>query len=1048
MNPQLTQDPSQLAARLKAVVAKRSSVVLGLWGETGIGKSYRLAELRRGLSCQSLGIQASTVALELIRVLRSLDQSRARALPVWAEHLFERLTKGLEVDSSAVLDGVLALLVAVSPVILCVEDLHEVSLERLAWWQDLAQSIKRTRGVGLIVSSRHLPPEPFEAIKLEVMSSDAAKELLEREIGAALPAEALAWIGQRNLGNPLFTLEYFRYLARAGFLWNDISRWRWRVPPDDLLPITVEALIERVLIETATTKVLKQTLEARALLSENVPQALWAAVAELSFEGLEQAQALLESRGLLSGGAFAHPLYRQVVSRGLLPDQRRALARRALTWLEPDNPQAAAEFVTDAELEPDAAVALLERAARASHDKLSSARFLAQAASFASGATRQRLALEAARGLRDLEPESAIRLVQQALEIGDTDPEVVYFLALLLCTQGRKGEADQLMERIPKALQGSSLWLGRRFCLLVEADDFDSASQLLQTQPELLETTEPETAHRLAWHLGIVGDHDQAQRVISKALELPDLNLEQRANLTSDAALILNARGDYLEAEQLFGQALLEYQQAGNQSEVASVLYNRARTLSNLGRFSDMMTDLNQVLHLDAERGQARDYAATQVFIAEQKIEFGDYTQAEEMLLEAREVLRRIDPSFVLVTCEGCLSVLYRSWQPPHGGVLCLKYAHDALRCAQNLGNSPVIFAGSIFAAGAETWQGNKQLGLELAQEALRLALSLEKPKAIALARVSLAYALEGVGELEQARVEYQKAHGLALEARLWLETHKTGLELARLEHNLAAAREHLAWFEQHGLMAGANLARRYFPELASARVSTPLKAPINARLEVLGAMRMVQANRSVPIRGAKRRELLAVLLEARIAGRAEVSQLELIDALYPEASEEDAATAIRQLVFQSRASLGESLILTTANGYALGAVESDAEVFLNNPDLRLWRGAYLEGVLQQNDETVRGALYHALHFKLSASLEMQTSEVVRFSKILLEFDPYNLQAWKLNLQALRAGDNYRGLSKRYLECRAQLSEVGTHLPERWNDFLESDVLNDFVTQA
>ena len=143
--------------------------------------------------------------------------------------------------------------------------------------------------------------------------------------------------------------------------------------------------------------------------------------------------------------------------------------------------------------------------------------------------------------------------------------------------------------------------------------------------------------------------------------------------------------------------------------------------------------------------------------------------------------------------------------------------------------------------------------------------------------------------------------------------------------------------------------------------------------------------------------------------------------------------------MFQTRSSLGEGIIQTTANGYALGVLDSDAEAFLKNGDVQLWRGAYLEGVSiqTQSDETVRDAVHHALLTKLPAMLETEPSQVTRLCKILLEFDPYNLEVWKLNLQALRSSDNYRGLSKRYLECRAQLLEIGEHLPERWNEFLE-----------
>ena len=48
-------------------------------------------------------------------------------------------------------------------------------------------------------------------------------------------------------------------------------------------------------------------------------------------------------------------------------------------------------------------------------------------------------------------------------------------------------------------------------------------------------------------------------------------------------------------------------------------------------------------------------------------------------------------------------------------------------------------------------------------------------------------------------------------------------------------------------------------------------------RLEVLGTMRVSIQGRPEAVRGGKRRELLALLLEARLTGRAEVSRLETL---------------------------------------------------------------------------------------------------------------------------------------------------------------------------
>ena len=99
--------------------------------------------------------------------------------------------------------------------------------------------------------------------------------------------------------------------------------------------------------------------------------------------------------------------------------------------------------------------------------------------------------------------------------------------------------------------------------------------------------------------------------------------------------------------------------------------------------------------------------------------------------------------------------------------------------------------------------------------------------------------------------------------------------------------------------------------------------------LEVLGPVRMTNGG-ITPIRGRKRQALLGYLLEARIAGRLEVSKIELIDALNPDMDEPRALNALRVEVHQLRAQLNPDVILTTNSGYKLGEIQTDAETFLN----------------------------------------------------------------------------------------------------------------------
>jgi hypothetical protein len=167
-------------------------------------------------------------------------------------------------------------------------------------------------------------------------------------------------------------------------------------------------------------------------------------------------------------------------------------------------------------------------------------------------------------------------------------------------------------------------------------------------------------------------------------------------------------------------------------------------------------------------------------------------------------------------------------------------------------------------------------------------------------------------------------------------EANQAGLDLDRLRNNLESARGRLEWFKARGMKNAADQGLRLFPELSN-ESSNP-KPRVGVQLQVLGMMQIAHEFKTESVRGQKRKELLAILLEARILGRSEVTMLELFDAIYPNVSESEAASGLKQTVFKVRSSYGQNTITTTANGYALGAITSDAETFLRDSDTQLWQ--------------------------------------------------------------------------------------------------------------
>jgi two-component SAPR family response regulator len=246
--------------------------------------------------------------------------------------------------------------------------------------------------------------------------------------------------------------------------------------------------------------------------------------------------------------------------------------------------------------------------------------------------------------------------------------------------------------------------------------------------------------------------------------------------------------------------------------------------------------------------------------------------------------------------------------------------------------------------------------------------------------------------------------------------------------------KKHRQWFEKRQLLNSVAIAKRLFPELAESE--QPIQEQALLRIEVLGSMRLVGQSASETLRGRKRLEMLAVLLEAKLAGSSQLAKLELFDRLYPEEDELKASNNLRELVYVLRQRLGEPAIVTTATSYALGNFESDAEQFLKTGDTSLWRGAYLEGISLDQHSPVAESLYLLLFTKAQELLEINPKEIVRVGKILLEYDPYNKDYLKLCMQALRASNNHKSLTRLYIEAKERFTEVGETLPEQWKVFL------------
>lgn len=1016
-----------LSKRLGLLLSKRAGLALAIWGEPGVGKSWTARQVLGQLPSRSASVQATDPLPTLLALL-----PRPTNLPAWVENSLERLLQG-QLEPARVADTLAAYLTALAPFVLLVEDLHEANPEQQGLWLALAQEGTRSRGLGLLFTTRTPPPEPLEPYPLGSLGEEGATALLQNQAGGSLPPEATRWVYRRAGGNPLFTLEYFRHLTRLGYLWSDGSRWRWREPPAETMPTSVEALIVQLTHGTLFTPQAEAALAARALLPAGAGEELWAQGAGLSRAKLRQAREELEDKGILVEGEFVHPLFREVIGRELGSQERQAIARRAVEALRAEHPEQAALLVEEAGLSDREALELLQRAAQSSPNTRQSAEFLARAAGLASGPEQPRLALQAARRLRDFDPNRAAAITELALRAAPQDPEAIFLRAEVLTQLGRGAEAEPLLATLP-ASERQARW----FQALLEArqsrGDYAGTLELWNQHPEF----HASTASRIPVGQALIqlGRFAQAKDFL-QAEGTP----KERAQLLRLYATILLDEGNFAAATEALNRALeLLAAPPPDPSETqrfrsyqAEIRFWRSLAFYRWGRYGQAVADLEAYLRFVGEQGDGRRYALGQANLGLYLLELGQYERAEETLLESLSVLERTgNPRGLAVVGQGLVR-LYLEWAPPHGGALALKHAQAAERAARKSGSLPLLAETLAFTSWAEATQGQPKRVLLLLDEVKALAASLGEPRLEASGRWIRGLALERLGQATEALEQLSEAVGQMRELGFEPFAHRLALEMDRIKGDRKSAERRIPRFEAMGNLNWANIARRYFPQ--SETTPAP-QAPPGLELCVLGTLQIKVEDVPVDYGARKGKELLALLLEARLTGHKEVNQLDLYDALYPDMDETKAASALKQLVYRLRIALGAASITRTAEGYALGSVRSDAEAFLQTGDTQLWRGPYLEGLGQGWDVAVSDSLYHALRSRAQELLESEPEEVLRLARLLLEADPYDREALALGVRSLQATGNISGLERFYRQGLERFAEVGERLPQAWSDFL------------
>jgi hypothetical protein len=1010
---------------LKPVLSKHRAVTLALWGEAGIGKSFTVATTLKHLPCQHLSVHATLPFHHLITQL-----PKSKNLPSWILQILQRIERHNFVEEVQLLDALATYLATLAPFVLHLEDIHEISPEKLESIIQLAKRLQYSRGVGLLVTSRVEPPEVFTNIHCSRLTKVVSDQLIQQELKASVPSTALDWIYQKAQGNPLYTLEYVRFLTHQGNLWNDGHTWNWRTPDGAVMPATVEALIELTLSKVSQNEHIETLLQTKALLPLESSDVV-CAIANLTVQEAQQLSHHLRRHGIFIQDTFAHPLYRELSLQHLPKSKRQLLAKRALAFF-PEQPIKAIDFLDDAQLDQDATRVILEKAIEQSkkeNNHLKTGQLLGKLLKLIPIHQQANIAMQAAHYLKYVSVAEALTLAAQAAHDERFLLEASLLQAELLAIQGHLAEAIGLWQEL-ESRQSPEAYLTGLIRLHGVAHDYRGVVTIYESSPQSFTNTDAATTQFIVRSLAQLGQLDLAQAMVARVQPITD---EDKILMLKAASDIAYARANFSDMEKSEAQIYELAKALGNMRVMDQALFNRALALEGLGRYQERKTCLEEAMKVCQALGDVTAYMIAQRAYGATLADLGFYDLAETCLLEARNYLESIDFYLYLLDCETTLSAFYREGHRPYANLLALKHARAAIQCAKRAENPATTTDAFCTLAMAHIM--NEQLDEAehcISEASLALqALELQQPQLSLLS--AKAFLSKAKGQGAEAKKLFKRAIHLAKSSGAWIEQQRLGLELDRLANNLENAQRKISKLSDRGLVAMVDIAKRLFPELSQHQ---DLPKTTNMCLLVLGKMQCVQDATTDTVRGRKRQELLALLLDAKLSGKNGVPKLELLDKLYSGEDELKASLNLREIVHILREYFGTAVISTTATGYALGQVTSDAEQFLQTGDTSLWQGLYLEDIDIELQGTVAESLYLLLYSKAKELLETNPREVARVGKILLEVDPYNQDYLKLCLEAFRASNNHKSLNRLYAEAKQRFTEVGENLPESWQSFL------------
>ncbi len=1019
-----------ISNRLQPILSKKTSVFLAVWGEPGIGKTHTAQAALREIACRSISLAATTSFEKILKLL-----PKPQKLPTWVQIQLQRIDKQETIPKKAIFESLIAVITHLVPFVLHLEDLHEMSSEQQAELNQLTQALTRVRGVGLLATSRTCPEDFPIQLFLEQATTEEIRDLLTKEMATQIPQSALDWILQRSQGNPLFALEFLRYLTRAGSLWSDGTQWYWRAPNNDFLPLTVQALIEQRLQQVNQDSALQSILTIRALLPAEPFanfESVWQALSEVSASDWQEKYGILQIQKLLINHNFVHPLFNEVIQQQISMSQKQKFAKQLIQILKTIQPEIAVSYLDMAQLPNHQAVEILELAiadAIRTGKRTLQAQLQVQIVKLLPIEKQVLAAIKAGEALMQV-GRNATEIAHWANSLSPNNLDIVRILVKSTYNTGQTPHGFEILRAVSADQQETSRWKALYFETLVAAANYQEAVNYWQTNSDLHAIAQAGTLERVIIAYREIGQHSEGNKILHQALNRTDLTEQEHIGLLEQKANALIMQGQLQEAFDLLGQLVEKAKQLEMLDSITVFLYNRANIGRVIGQFSIARDSILEALVLTHQAGHIVRGAWMQNILGMLQTDLGEYQAAESTLLEARDIhLRQNFPS-AISSCAKALTRLYCIWQQPYSEFMARKYSKEAMLLDRQEQTPMSLTLGLLGCAEVEAHYGQSQDALTFCNQALEIIRS----KSVAPLEAA-AYLLRGriykkINDTMSAESDLLQALSFSQKTKSEIEIHLIELQLADLSQNKNTLQDKLNYFQKQSLYG-------HIQEFMVTQTTTQTPSNNTMQINVLGTINLENAQQPLKIRGRKRLECLAYLLETRLVGRSEATTADLCQALYPELSDSESKAALKQLVFQIRTQIGTEIIQSTTNGYTLGEISSDIELFLKNQDSSLWRGAYLSGFGQGWFSTVQETLLYALKNTVEILAESNPQEAARLGMIWREIEPYDLEALELTMRAYQSAGHNSSMKKLFDTARSQFLEVGIELSHLASDFLQ-----------